>query len=117
MANYGKVALAFSGSSSYTERILDRGKQVNLSFDQNSRGYHRDHSRPAPYNVIGNPKELLARAGGSVKPADIGFRYGPAAEGGKAATSVSASGRRHGCPSPGTPSASSTWSPPTAGPT
>ena len=90
VANYGKVALAFSGSSSYTKRILDRGKQVNLSFDQNGRGYHRDHSRPAPYNVIGNPKELLARAGGSVKPADIGFRYGPAADGGKAGTSVAA---------------------------
>ena len=90
VANYGKVALAFSGSSAYTKRILDRGKQVNLSFDQNSRGYHRDHSRPAPYNVIGNPNELLARAGGSVKPADIGFRYGPAAPGGKTATSVAA---------------------------
>lgn len=90
VANYGKVALAFSGSSSYTKRILDRGKQVNLSFDQSGRGYHRDRSRPAPYNVIGNPKELLARAGGSVKPADIGFRYGPAAAGGKAATSVAA---------------------------
>ncbi|WP_157692989.1 DUF3048 domain-containing protein [Pedococcus dokdonensis] len=90
VANYGKVALAFSGSSSYTKRILDRGKQVNLSFDQNSRGYHRDRSRPAPYNVIGNPKQLLARAGGSVEPADIGFRYGDAPAGGKAATSVAA---------------------------
>ena len=40
--------------------------------------------------MIGTPKELLARAGGSVKPADIGFRYGPAASGGKAATSVAA---------------------------
>lgn len=90
VANYGKVALAFSGSSSYTKRILDRGKQVNLSFDQNPRGYHRDHSRPAPYNVIGNPKQLLARAGGSVKPADVGFRYGDAPAGGKAATSVAA---------------------------
>ena len=90
VANYGRVALAFSGSSSYTKRILDKGKQVNLSFDQSSKGYHRDRSRPAPYNVIGNTKELLARAGGSVKPADIGFRYGPAAAGGAAATSVAA---------------------------
>jgi hypothetical protein len=90
VANYGRVALAFSGSSSYTRRILDKGRQVNLSFDQSARGYHRDRSRPAPYNVIGNPKELLARAGGSVKPADIGFRYGPATAGGTAATSVGA---------------------------
>lgn len=90
VANYGRVALAFSGSSSYTKRILDRGKQVNLSFDQSTRGYHRDRSRPAPYNVIGNPKELLARAGGSVKPADIGFRYGAPTAGGTPATSVAA---------------------------
>jgi hypothetical protein len=90
VANYGRVALAFSGSSSYTKRILDKGRQVNLSFDQDSRGYHRDRSRPAPYNVIGNPKELLSRAGGSVRPSDIGFRYGPMASGGKAATSVAA---------------------------
>lgn len=90
VANYGKVALAFSGSSRYTKRILDQGRQVNLSYDQSRQGYHRDRSRPAPYNVIGNPAELLARAGGSVKPADIGFRYGPAAAGGAAATSVAA---------------------------
>lgn len=89
LANYGKVALAYSGSSSYTARILKLGHQVNLSFDQSSRGYHRDHSRPAPYNVIGSPKELLARAGGSVKPGDIGFRYGPAIAGGKSGVAVS----------------------------
>jgi hypothetical protein len=88
VANYGKVALAFSGSSSYTKRILDRGAQVNLSFDQSRRGYRRESSRPAPYNVIGDPKELLARAGGSVRPKDIGFRYGEATPGGKPATSV-----------------------------
>jgi hypothetical protein len=89
LANYGPVALAFSGSSDYTARILARGKQVNLSFDQSARGYHRDHSRPAPYNVIGTPKELLARAGGSVRPADIGFRYGPAIPGGGSGVAVS----------------------------
>ena len=90
VANYGKVALAFSGSSEYTKRILDAGRQVNLSYDQSARGYHRDRSRPAPYNVIGSPTVLLARAGGSVRPADIGFRYGPAATGGTPATSVAA---------------------------
>lgn len=91
LANYGKVAFAYSGSSSYTAKILARGAQVNLSNDQSSRGYRRDHSRPAPYNLIGDPKALLARAGGSVKPGDIGFRYGPAVAGGTPATSVTAS--------------------------
>ena len=64
--------------------------QVNLSFDRNSRGYRRDGSRPAPYNVIGDPKALLARAEGSVKPRDIGFRYGPPSPGGKAGSGVTA---------------------------
>jgi Protein of unknown function (DUF3048) N-terminal domain/Protein of unknown function (DUF3048) C-terminal domain len=91
VANYGRVALAFSGSSSYTARILDKGKQVNLSFDRDSRGYRRDRSRPAPYNVIGDTKALLARAGGSVKPRDVGFRYGEAAPGGTPAAGVTAS--------------------------
>jgi hypothetical protein len=91
LANYGRVALAFSGSSSYTAGILARGTQVNLSFDQSSRGFRRDHSRPAPYNVIGDPKVLLARAGGSGRPGDIGFRYGPAIAGGAAATTLTAS--------------------------
>ncbi|WP_406832026.1 DUF3048 domain-containing protein [Pedococcus sp. KACC 23699] len=90
LANWGKVAFAYSGSSSYTAKVLARGAQVNLSNDQSGRGYRRDHSRPAPYNLIGDPKALLARAGGSVEPGDIGFRYGPATSGGTPATSVTA---------------------------
>lgn len=90
LANWGKVAFAYSGSSSYTARILARGAQVNLSNDQSGRSYRRDRSRPAPYNLIGDPKALLARAGGSVRPGDIGFRYGPPIAGGIAANSVTA---------------------------
>lgn len=90
LANWGRVAFAYSGSSSYTAAVLARGAQVNLSNDQSGRGYRRDRSRPAPYNLIGDPKALLARAGGSVRPGDIGFRYGPATAGGTAATSVTA---------------------------
>ena len=90
LANWGKVAFAYSGSSSYTAKVLARGAQVNLSNDQSGRGYRRDRSRPAPYNLIGDPKALLARAGGSVEPRDIGFRYGPPTAGGAPATSVTA---------------------------
>lgn len=90
LANYGPVAFAFSGTNAHTARILAKGKQVNLSWDQDPRGYRRDGSRPAPYNVIGDPKALLARAGGSVEPRDIGFRYGPATPGGTPAAGVTA---------------------------
>jgi hypothetical protein len=88
VANYGRVALAYSGSSPYTQRVLAKGHQVNLSNDASGEGFRREPSRPAPYNVIGDPKRLLARAGGSVKPADVGFRFGPASPGGGEATSV-----------------------------
>ncbi|HEV7173078.1 DUF3048 domain-containing protein [Pedococcus sp.] len=90
LANYGPVALAYSGASSYTVGVLATGHQVNLVFDYGSRGFYRDHSRPAPYNVIGNTGQLLARAGGGVPARDIGFRYGPPASPGAPATSVAA---------------------------
>lgn len=90
LANYGRVALAYSGGSAYTVRVLAKGNQINLSNDASRVGFHRDSSRPAPYNVIGETKTLLARAGGSARPKDIGFRFGPASPGGVAATSVAA---------------------------
>lgn len=89
LANYGPVAFAFSGSSGYTAGVLARGRQVNLSFDASRQGYRRAPGRPAPYNVIGNPLALLARAGGSVPPGDPGFRFGPPSPGGSPATRVS----------------------------
>jgi len=89
VANYGRVALAYSGGSAYTQRVLAEGRQVNLSNDASGEGFRRERSRPAPYNVIGNTERLLARAGGSAKPKDVGFRFGPASAGGSKATSVS----------------------------
>ncbi len=91
LANYGKVAFAFSGASSYTLRTVNRGKQVNLSNDVSGKGYARDYTRHAPYNLIGTTKTLLARAGGSVAPKDPGFRYGDAPPGGTPATKLSTS--------------------------
>lgn len=90
LANYGKVAFAYSGSSWYSSSILAKGSQVNLAYDSSTRGYTRDRSRPAPYNIIGFPTELLKRAKGSVKPADPGFRYGAAPAGGRATKKLTA---------------------------
>ena len=82
LSNYGPVAFAFSGASAATLRILGGGHQVNLSNDASGQGYRRDGARPAPYNVIGSPSALLARAGGSVPLADVGFRFGRPSAGG-----------------------------------
>lgn len=89
LGNYGRVAFAFSGGSAITLAAVAKGQQVNLSFDANPAGYRRDRSRPSPYNVIGSPTQLLARAGGSVPPGDVGLRFGPAPAGGASGTSVS----------------------------
>ncbi|MEP6799382.1 MAG: DUF3048 domain-containing protein [Lapillicoccus sp.] len=88
LADYGRVAFAFSGASAGTLATLAQGTQVNLSFDASRTGFYRAGSRRAPYNVIGTTQTLLARAGGSVTPLDPGLRYGPALPGGTPGTSV-----------------------------
>ncbi|MDO5503480.1 MAG: DUF3048 domain-containing protein [Actinomycetia bacterium] len=85
LANYGPVALAFSGSSRQTREYLAQGTQINV---EDGGGFYRDRSRPAPHNLLATPQTLLDRAGSS-EPRDIGFRYGPAPAGGRPATSVS----------------------------
>lgn len=88
LANYGPIAFAYSGASAYTTKLLEKGSQVNLSYGASTVGYRRERSRPAPYNVIGDPKALLERAKGSVRPQDPGFEFGPEPSGGTPATSV-----------------------------
>lgn len=88
LADYGRVAFAFSGASAGTLATLSHGVQVNLSFDASQVGFRRAGNRPAPYNVIGDPTALLARAGGSVAPGDTGLHFGPALPGGAPGTSV-----------------------------
>ena len=88
LGNYGPVAFAYSGASHYTERLLAKGREVNLSYGASTQGFQRDPARPAPYNVIGDPKALLARAKGSAVPKDPGFVFGAAPAGGAKATEV-----------------------------
>ncbi len=88
LGNYGPVAFAFSGASAYTLGIVATGAQANLSNDASRQGFRRAADRPAPYNLLGDPAALLARAGGSAPPGDIGFRFGPNAGAGRSAVSL-----------------------------
>ena len=88
LANYGKVAFAYSGGSAYTLSALRGGSQIDVSYDASAQGYRRDSSRPAPYNVIGSPAGLLARAGGSAPAGNVGLLVGPTPAGGAAAAGV-----------------------------
>lgn len=88
LANYGRVAFAFSGASAGTLAKIATGTQVNLSNDASGHGFRRLSGRPAPYNLVGLTGALLARAGGSAPPGDVGFRFGAAPDGGQPAASV-----------------------------
>ncbi|MGV1009332.1 MAG: DUF3048 domain-containing protein [Dermatophilaceae bacterium] len=88
LGNYGPVAFAFSGASAYTLGVIATGPQVNVSYDASRQGYARVAGRPAPYNLVGDPAALLARAGGSAPPADVGLRFGPIPSAGAPATSA-----------------------------
>jgi hypothetical protein len=89
LRQYGTVALAYSGSNSGVNKNLRRAPLKLLSNDADHRGFRRSGSRPAPYNVIGDPAELLKRAGGGVSaPKQVGYEFGPLPAGGKPAKSV-----------------------------
>lgn len=82
------VAFADSGGSRVTNSVLRAADFARVSFDTSTEGYRRDRSRPAPYNVIGDPDALVERAGGSAWPPDVGFVFGKAPAGGTPASSV-----------------------------
>ncbi len=90
LANYGKVAFAYAGASPFTLATLRGGPEVHVSLDTSTEGFRRDSTRPAPYNVIGTPSVLLARAGGSAPAGDVGFVVAPAPAGGTATAGVRA---------------------------
>ncbi|HYQ31943.1 MAG TPA: DUF3048 domain-containing protein [Lapillicoccus sp.] len=89
LANWGRVALAYSGGSAFTRGVVDQANLASIPYDAGTQGYRRAGDRRAPYNVIGNTQVLLARAGTSATNGDPGFRFGPAGPGGSPAASVS----------------------------
>jgi hypothetical protein len=89
LRQYGTVALAYSGSNRGVGRALHKAPIKLVSNDVSHRGYARTSSRPAPYNVVGDPAELLKRAGKRVDvPKQVGYEFGELPVGGKRARSV-----------------------------
>lgn len=88
LGNYGPVAFAFSGGSAATLATLATGTQVDLPYDASHAGYTRDPARPAPYDLVGEPAALLARAGGSGPPGAVGIDLGVAPPGGEPVSTV-----------------------------
>ena len=88
---YGTAALAYSGSNRGVGRALHRADLKLVSNDVSHRGFARTSSRPAPYNVVGYPAELLKRAGKGVDvPKQVGYEFGELPAGGTPAKSFTA---------------------------
>ncbi|MDQ6896348.1 MAG: hypothetical protein M3171_07070 [Actinomycetota bacterium] len=59
-------------------RFVDGVDLAAIPADASTKGYRRAGDRKAPYNVIGDTRALLARAGTGATSGDPGFRFGPA---------------------------------------
>lgn len=75
LAQFGKPAFAYSGSQHRLRPVLARASIYDVSGDMGPAGYFRDLHRPAPYNFMGKPSELMKRAPHASVARDIGFVF------------------------------------------
>ncbi|WP_198653326.1 DUF3048 domain-containing protein [Actinocorallia populi] len=81
---FRRPALAFSGVQSKMKPLVVESDLIDVSEDNGAGGYYRHGSgRYAPYNLFGDPRSLLRQARRAGRARDIGFRFGPAPEGGR----------------------------------
>lgn len=91
LAQYGRVAFAYSGAQTKLRPVLAAAPFYDVSGDRSGVGYWREPGRPAPYDFFGNARKLLARAPKAETARDVGFRFSDAVPaGGTAAPSVTA---------------------------
>jgi Protein of unknown function (DUF3048) N-terminal domain/Protein of unknown function (DUF3048) C-terminal domain len=75
LAQFGRPAFAYSGSQHKLRPLLAKASLYDVSGDKGPSGYFRDHSRRAPYDFFGHPRQLLARAPHASGARDIGFVF------------------------------------------
>lgn len=74
----GKPLFAYSGTNGNFQELINRAPVVDLSPNKLPGAYHRDGSRPAPYNLFsGTPKFYAAAPAGSAAPTPL-FRFAAA---------------------------------------
>jgi hypothetical protein len=91
LRQFGRPAFAYSGATPTLLPYIHRTAWIVDLYAGTTRGYYRDDSRIAPYNLYARTPQLLAQAHGASKAHDIGFRFGPAPPGGKVTPSASVS--------------------------
>jgi hypothetical protein len=91
LRQFGRPAFAYSGATATLLPYIDRTARIVNLYSGTTRGYYRDNSRSAPYNLYAHTRQLLAQSAGASKARDIGFRFGPPPPGGKVTKSASVS--------------------------
>ncbi|MEE1942859.1 DUF3048 domain-containing protein [Streptomyces sp. TRM 70361] len=87
LRQFGEPALAYSGAQSRLIPVLEDSPLHLLPPSEAPDAYSRSAERPAPHNLYLDPEAALRAAPEEVSGADdIGFRFGPAPEGGRAVT-------------------------------
>ena len=89
LRQFGRPAFAYSGATAALLPYIHRTARIVDLYSGITRGYYRDNSRIAPYNLYAHTPQLLRQAPGASKARDIGFRFGPPPPGGKALRSTS----------------------------
>ncbi|MFH9726194.1 DUF3048 domain-containing protein [Streptomyces sp. NPDC017254] len=82
LAQFDDPALAYSGSQTALEPLLKAAPLHALPQEDAPEAFVRSPSRPAPHNLYLLPGRALAAAPGTGLAQDIGFRFGPAPDGG-----------------------------------
>ena len=91
LRQFGRPAFAYSGATPALLRYIHRSARIVDLYAGTARGYYRDNSRVAPYNLYAHTGQLLAQAPGASRARDIGFRFGPPPPGGMVTGSASVS--------------------------
>ena len=85
-----KAADIVSGVQSKMKKHVRNAPVYDISQENAGGAYFRSGSKPIPYNLYADPRDLLKRAPKAAKPRDIGFRFGEAPPGGKPTRSFTA---------------------------
>ncbi|WP_306336645.1 DUF3048 domain-containing protein [Streptomyces sp. KL118A] len=82
LRQFGRPALAYSGVRRALQKVLRNSPLYARPHGRVPGAYFRHSARPAPHNLFVRPKAVLRSAPRADRPADIGFRFGPAPRGG-----------------------------------
>ncbi|MFI1936012.1 DUF3048 domain-containing protein [Streptomyces purpureus] len=83
LRQFGRPALAYSGSQSALAPLIDAAPLHPLEPSDAPRAFVRDQRRPAPHNLYLRPAAALDAAPETDEAKDIGFRFGAAPAGGE----------------------------------